>query len=254
MRYKFDLNMGHYIKLNEDGSSTGSTTDATTGASTDSSTAEAKTFKGINQDDAVSSLKAKITDLNARHSREAASLDQRLNAAKQAVQAALDGNGAGQYTSAYDPTEVDQNVISIENQKLSSEKAYQDQMFSLNQQLLARKKALAAMTEANAVLPEKMHNISESTLNNNKIFLKSILYKDGPYSEVVNNMAAFNRLFKESGLLYGKDRKQGYYVICIDKDDFEILVKTLQCIGVPKREIMSEVMPQLMDRKALASM
>lgn len=253
MAWKFDLNLGHYVKLNEaDETASVQDTSASTDATTDLSSAKAKTFRGIDQDETVQGLKEKITDLKAKHSRDIASLDQQLSSAKQAVQTSL-SSGTSTYTSVYDPSETDSNILSIENQKLSSEKQYQDQLYSLEQQLLARKKALASVTEARAIFPEKLHRIDESTLNNNKIFLKNILYKDGPYSEKVGNMAAFNRLFRESGLLYGKDRKLGYYVICIDKDDFNILVKTLQTIGISKREIMGEVMPQLMDRKSLAS-
>jgi hypothetical protein len=39
-------------------------------------------------------------------------------------------------------------------------------------------------------------------------------------------MVDIRRVFGQTGLLYGKD-KQGYFVICVDQEDFDVMYDTL---------------------------
>jgi uncharacterized protein YlbG (UPF0298 family) len=43
-------------------------------------------------------------------------------------------------------------------------------------------------------------------------------------------MNGFKRVFKDSDMVYGKD-KTGYYVLCVDTDDFNKLYNTMEEAG-----------------------
>jgi hypothetical protein len=65
-------------------------------------------------------------------------------------------------------------------------------------------------------------------------------------------MVDFTHAFSESGLVYGRD-KNGYYVLCIDQEDFNRLYTTMQSVGYQRDEVMATVMPQLLDRTMIIS-
>lgn len=63
-------------------------------------------------------------------------------------------------------------------------------------------------------------------------------------------MNGFKRVFKDSDMVYGKD-KTGYYVLCVDTDDFNKLYNTMEEAGYLRDEIFSTVMPQVLDRSGM---
>ena len=65
-------------------------------------------------------------------------------------------------------------------------------------------------------------------------------------------MADFKRVFGNSNLLYGKD-KEGYFVICIDQEDFDRMYNTLEETGYMRDTIIDNIMPQLFDRKEMVN-
>lgn len=64
---------------------------------------------------------------------------------------------------------------------------------------------------------------------------------------ILKGMADFKRAFKDTDLLYGKDRN-GYFLIAVDKEDFDKVYDTLEEVGYLRDEIIDTVMPQLFDR------
>jgi hypothetical protein len=60
-------------------------------------------------------------------------------------------------------------------------------------------------------------------------------------------MADFKRSLYKSELLYGKD-KEGYFVICIDNEDFNKLYKAMGLVGYTRDRIIDAILPQVLDR------
>ena len=59
---------------------------------------------------------------------------------------------------------------------------------------------------------------------------------------ILKGMADFKRAFKDTDLLYGKDRN-GYFLIAIDKDDMTKAFDTLEEIGYLRDEILDTMLP-----------
>ena len=96
--------------------------------------------------------------------------------------------------------------------------------------------------------PKYAKVLNESNIQSAKIYLNELI---GDREEnIMENMHDFKHVFCESGMVYGKDRN-GYYVLCIDKEDFNKLYEVLQNIGYMKDEIFSVVMPQILDRRGM---
>lgn len=64
---------------------------------------------------------------------------------------------------------------------------------------------------------------------------------------ILKGMADFKRAFKDTDLLYGKD-KNGYFVVCVDQEDFNTLYDTLEENSYLRDQIIDTVIPQLFDR------
>ena len=59
---------------------------------------------------------------------------------------------------------------------------------------------------------------------------------------ILKGMADFKRAFKDTDLSYGKDRN-GYFLIAVDKEDFDKVYDTLEEVGYLRDEIIDTVMP-----------
>ena len=64
---------------------------------------------------------------------------------------------------------------------------------------------------------------------------------------ILKGMADFKRAFKDTDLLYGKDRN-GYFLIAVDKEDLDKVYDTLEEIGYLRDEIIDTFIPQVLDR------
>lgn len=97
-------------------------------------------------------------------------------------------------------------------------------------------------------LPAKYRNLNESNMQAAKVYITSLVAAD-PQSPL-QGMVDVRRAFGISGLLYGKD-KSGYFVICVDQEDFDKMYATLQKSGYRRDEIIDAIMPQVFDRRKL---
>lgn len=97
-------------------------------------------------------------------------------------------------------------------------------------------------------LPEKYRGLNESSIHKAKIYMGDLVQNDDFH--IIKGMTDFKHTFAESELLYGKDR-EGYYVVCIDQDDFQKMYDTLEETGYLKDDIIATVMPQVFDRNSM---
>lgn len=98
------------------------------------------------------------------------------------------------------------------------------------------------------VFPEKYKRLNESNIQNAKIHFSSLI--DNDVQGIISGMVDFKKAFKDSELLYGKD-KDGYFAVCVDQADFNKLVKTLEDAGYHRDDIMAVCLPQIFDRSNL---
>ena len=64
---------------------------------------------------------------------------------------------------------------------------------------------------------------------------------------ILKGMVDFKRAFKDTDLLYGKDRN-GYFLIAVDKEDLDKVYDTLEELGYLRDEIIDTFIPQVLDR------
>jgi hypothetical protein len=100
------------------------------------------------------------------------------------------------------------------------------------------------------VLPEKYRNLNESNIHTAKIYMRDLIGNDDEH--IIKGMVDFKRAFGKSNLLYGKD-KEGYFVVCIDQEDFDKMYNTLEETGYVRDTIIDNIMPQLFDRKEMVN-
>ena len=68
----------------------------------------------------------------------------------------------------------------------------------------------------------------------------------------MTGMVGVKHTFKTSQLFYGKD-KDGYFVLCIDQEDFDRMYSALTTAGYTREEILDAIMPQVFDRRGLVN-
>jgi hypothetical protein len=68
----------------------------------------------------------------------------------------------------------------------------------------------------------KYGKLNESNMQAAKVYITILVSELSPLKTMVD----IRRVFGQTGLLYGKD-KQGYFVICVDQEDFDVMYDTL---------------------------
>ena len=156
----------------------------------------------------------------------------------------------------YDPTEVANDILSIENAINNLEKELADKTANIDSQIIQRKKALASEVIAESLnaglIPNKYHKyvLNESKLNQAKVYLDDIIFNEN-YDQIIYSLTDFKKLFSKSNLLYGKD-KQGYFVVCADTEDYKIISSILRAIGYDKQDIETVLLPQVFEKIKMA--
>lgn len=124
--------------------------------------------------------------------------------------------------------------------------------------ILAEQKKLLESQNINArkLLPSKYrfllnknNTINESNIQNAKIYVDKLIKDDG--MERIKGMVDFKKAFKDSDLLYGKDKEGGYFAVCVDQEDFNKLADTLEEAGYLRDDILAVTLPQVFDRSNL---
>ena len=247
-KYVYNKKTGHFIKkLNEDDSnvSTDTQQQQNNNSNTTSSTTDNKdtstnntSFKSVESDETIQSLNAKIQDNENKFQQDLNTQQKLLDAAKVAASKKAT-------TGPYDPVATDTDVLNIMKKINDITKQHAIDIANFQDQKLAQLQKLSQTNESYYKIPEKYKWLNESNIHTAKIYMGDLIAPDDDH--ILKGMADFKRAFKDTNLLYGKDRN-GYFLIAIDKEDFDKVYDTLEEVGYLRDEIIDTVMPQLFDR------
>lgn len=247
-RYVYNKKTGHFIKkLNEDDSnvSTDTQQQQNNNSNTTSSTTNDKdtstnntSFKSVESDETIQSLNVKIQDNENKFQQDLNTQQKLLDAAKVAASKKAP-------TGPYDPVATDADVLNIMKKINDITKQHAIDIANFQDQKLAQLQKLSQTNESYYKIPEKYKWLNESNIHTAKIYMGDLIAPDDDH--ILKGMADFKRAFKDTDLLYGKD-KNGYFVICVDQEDFNTLYDTLEENSYLRDQIIDTVIPQLFDR------
>ena len=247
-KYVYNKKTGHFIKkLNEDDSnvSTDTQQQQNNNSNTTSSTTDDKdtstnntSFKSVESDETIQSLNAKIQDNENKFQQDLNTQQKLLDAAKVAASKKTP-------TGPYDPVATDADVLNIMKKINDITKQHAIDIANFQDQKLAQLQKLSQTNESYYKIPEKYKWLNESNIHTAKIYMGDLIAPDDDH--ILKGMADFKRAFKDTDLLYGKD-KNGYFVVCVDQEDFNTLYDTLEENSYLRDQIIDTVMPQLFDR------
>lgn len=247
-KYVYNKKTGHFIKkLNEDDSnvSTDTQQQQNNNSNTTSSTTDDKdtstnntSFKSVESDETIQSLNAKIQDNENKFQQDLNTQQKLLDAAKVAASKKAPAG-------PYDPVATDADVLNIMKKINDITKQHAIDIANFQDQKLAQLQKLSQTNESYYKIPEKYKWLNESNIHTAKIYMGDLIAPDDQH--ILKGMADFKRAFKDTDLLYGKDRN-GYFLIAVDKEDFDKVYDTLEEVGYLRDEIIDTVMPQLFDR------
>ena len=246
-KYKFDLKSGHYIILNE-----AEDTQAANQQNTNNNNASAvKPLPALNTEEVVAETNkmqvelkkcddelAKLNDTKVQLENAIAKATEQFNAAEldrkdSFRQQVIDGNKK--------LLTVLLNISKKEKEKADKKNQFEENILQLQ---------LKVNESMRRVVPEKYRNLNESNIHTAKIYMRDLIGNDD--NHIIKGMVDFKRAFGKSNLLYGKD-KEGYFVVCIDQEDFDKMYNTLEETGYVRDTIIDNIMPQLFDRKEMVN-
>ena len=246
-KYKFDLKSGHYIILNE-----AEDTQAANQQNANNNNASAvKPLPALNTEEVVAETNkmqvelkkcddelAKLNDTKVQLENAIAKATEQFNAAEldrkdSFRQQVIDGNKK--------LLTVLLNISKKEKEKADKKNQFEENILQLQ---------LKVNESMRRVLPEKYRNVNESNIHTAKIYMRDLIGNDD--NHIIKGMVDFKRAFGKSNLLYGKD-KEGYFVVCIDQEDFDKMYNTLEETGYVRDTIIDNIMPQLFDRKEMVN-
>ena len=246
-KYKFDLKSGHYIILNE-----AEDTQAANQQNANNNNASAvKPLPALNTEEVVAENNkmqveskkcddelAKLNDTKVQLENAIAKATEQFNAAEldrkdSFRQQVIDGNKK--------LLTVLLNISKKEKEKADKKNQFEENILQLQ---------LKVNESMRRVLPEKYRNLNESNIHTAKIYMRDLIGNDD--NHIIKGMVDFKRAFGKSNLLYGKD-KEGYFVVCIDQEDFDKMYNTLEETGYVRDTIIDNIMPQLFDRKEMVN-
>lgn len=246
-KYKFDLKSGHYIILNE-----AEDTQAANQQNANNNNASAvKPLPALNTEEVVAETNkmqvelkkcddelAKLNDTKVQLENAIAKATEQFNAAElerkdSFRQQVIDGNKK--------LLTVLLNISKKEKEKADKKNQFEENILQLQ---------LKVNESMRRVLPEKYRNLNESNIHTAKIYMRDLIGNDD--NHIIKGMVDFKRAFGKSNLLYGKD-KEGYFVVCIDQEDFDKMYNTLEETGYVRDTIIDNIMPQLFDRKEMVN-
>lgn len=246
-KYKFDLKSGHYIILNE-----AEDTQAANQQNANNNNASAvKPLPALNTEEVVAETNkmqvelkkcddelAKLNDTKVQLENAIAKATEQFNAVElerkdSFRQQVIDGNKK--------LLTVLLNISKKEKEKADKKNQFEENILQLQ---------LKVNESMRRVLPEKYRNLNESNIHTAKIYMRDLIGNDD--NHIIKGMVDFKRAFGKSNLLYGKD-KEGYFVVCIDQEDFDKMYNTLEETGYVRDTIIDNIMPQLFDRKEMVN-
>lgn len=243
--YKFDIKSGHYIILNEDDNANNQQQQNVQPAQAaimlpvlNTEEVATETNKMQNDLKKIDDELAKLNDNKVQIQDNIAKLTDQFNSAEaekkeQLKQQVVNAN-KGLLTLML-------NISKKEKEKADKKNHYEENIIQLQ---------MKVNESMQRVLPEKYRYLNESNIHTAKIYMRDLVANDD--NHIIKGMADFKRVFGNSNLLYGKD-KEGYFVICIDQEDFDRMYNTLEETGYMRDTIIDNIMPQLFDRKEMVN-
>lgn len=244
MKYKFDINSGHYITLNEDDNNV----TVQTNDNTEQQNNSVQGIPSLNTPDVTTlqqkmetTLKTFDTDIQNLKDQEV-QLETILSTAVSQFNNATPEQKQNIRKSIVDTNnkilDVKTKISNKQKDKAVTQNQFELQVLQLQQKV---NENLLPTTK----LPEKYKSLNESNIQNAKIYLNNLVGNEDIY--IIKGMADFKRSLYKSELLYGKD-KEGYFVICIDNEDFNKLYKAMGLVGYTRDRIIDAILPQVLDR------
>lgn len=275
LRYKYDIRRGHYYLTEADdsannASNNGNASNITTDTDADNnsnSTQQTQTVatdvnKSVESNPDIQKINVSVDAENKRYNDALSTLkstyDTQKESLSQTLNTALVTAGKLNTNSTYDNVQTNSDVLNIKQKIIDLDykfvqdrtKAENDHAKTIHDLEATRLQVLSKMNnEGLRRLPDKyLHFLNESNIHLAKIYINELIVNDEMH--IMKDMRDFKREFKDSSLVYGQDR-QGYYVLCIDQEDFNKLYAQLEKVGYTRDEIFACIMPQILDRSSM---
>jgi len=262
MKKIFDIRKGHYVVLNEDEQSDATQQNTAQGANDaaqqaadkarqlNSETQEKLSRLDVERSNIQKNYQTQKANIETKYGTDISAQQQLIASGNQAVANAVDS--ASRSKAMSDVLNIRKKIADIELKKVEDQtkadldyakEVHRIELLKLQVQMDAN---AATVAEKWSRLPEKYRMLNESNIHQAKIYMKTLIDEDN----IIRDMRDFKRVFKDSNLVYGKD-KEDFYVLCIDQDDFSRLYEALMNAGYLRDDIFAVVMPQVLDRSSL---
>ena len=247
-KYKFDMNIGHYVLLLEgEAPQTDGTQEQPQNQDQNQEQAQKPQVQMINLDskEVIAMRQEKANQLKTLQD----DIEKKTNNVVQCQQAVAN--------IQQQPDKADQSQLNAAQKTLiQANKELADAKFNMakkeneydNKIFQLQAKLVESIEIARRELPLKYQALNESNIQNAKVYLNKIF--DNDYQERIKGMVDFKKAFANSNLLFGKD-KGGYFAVCVDQEDMNKLTNTLIEVGYNKDDIYSVVLSQMFDRSDL---
>ncbi len=246
-KYRFDMNIGHYVLLLEgEAPQADRTQEQTQDQEQNQEQVQKPQVQMVNLDseEVVAMRQEKANQMKTLQD----DIEKKTNNVVQCQQAIANIQQSG---------EVDQSQLNAAQKTLiQANKELADAKFNMakkaneydNKIFQLQAKLVESIDAARRELPLKYQALNESNIQNAKVYLNKIF--DNDYQERIKGMVDFKKAFANSNLLFGKD-KGGYYAVCVDQEDMNKLTNTLLEVGYNKDDIYSVILSQMFDRSDL---
>ena len=246
-KYRFDMNIGHYVLLLEgEAPQADGTQEQTQDQEQNQEQEQTPQVQLVNLDseEVVAMRQEKANQMKTLQD----NIEKKTNNVVQCQQAIANIQQSG---------EADQSQLNAAQKTLiQANKELADAKFNMakkaneydNKILQLQAKLVESIETAIRELPLKYQALNESNIQNAKVYLNKIF--DNDYQERIKGMVDFKKAFANSNLLFGKD-KDGYFAVCVDQEDMNKLTNTLIEVGYNKDDIYSVVLSQMFDRSDL---
>lgn len=240
-KYRFDMNIGHYVLLLE---GEAPQVDGTQEQNQEQEQKPQVQMINLDSDEVVAMRQEKANQMKTLQD----DIEKKTNNVVQCQQVIANIQQSG---------EADQSQLNAAQKTLiQANKELADAKFNMakksneydNKIFQLQAKLVESIEAARKELPLKYQALNESNIQNAKVYLNKIF--DNDYQERIKGMVDFKKAFANSNLLFGKD-KGGYFAVCVDQEDMNKLTNTLIEVGYNKDDIYSVVLSQMFDRSDL---
>lgn len=245
-KYKFNMHTGHYEKLNYLNEADESA-DTNNDANTDDNKQKSQNNKSLTNIETpeVAQLQQQRDSEIAKYNNDIKKYNDIINQLT-----AKHGDAVTKYQQDETGTVDPKQISDIQKQILQAKKDLSDTVFK--QETAKHDFEVKILTlqskllESQYNIPGKYAYLNESNIHTAKVYINSLVSEELP----IKGMVDVKHTFKLSQLFYGKD-KDGYFVLCIDQEDFDRMYKALTAVGYTRDEIIDAIMPQVFDRRGL---